>query len=104
MQRYQRSRTSSIGVYPVQPDGSRPRENVFTIYENKRICPKQSKFGVDEQSLRDAGYHRRSSIDLEAYAKLQNIQNYVSLSTTSFRNSCFRIRYYFRKDDVQNKI
>jgi hypothetical protein len=25
---------------------------------------------------------------LEAYAKLQNIQNYVSLSTTSFRNSC----------------
>jgi hypothetical protein len=39
----------SIGVYPVQPDGSRPRENVFTIYENKRICPKQSKF-VDEQS------------------------------------------------------
>jgi hypothetical protein len=28
------------------------------------------------------------SIDLEAYAKLQNIQNYVSLSTTSFRNSC----------------
>jgi hypothetical protein len=57
---YQRSRTSSIGVYPVQPDGSRPRENVFTIYENKRICPKQSKFGVDEQSLRDAGYHRRT--------------------------------------------
>jgi hypothetical protein len=49
MQRYQRSRTSSIGVYPVQPDGSRPRENVFN-YENKRICPKQSKFGVDEQS------------------------------------------------------
>jgi hypothetical protein len=79
----------SIGVYPVQPDGSRPRENVFTIYENKRICPKQSKFGVDEQSSQGCWISQEDcSIDLEAYAKLQNIQNYVSLSTTSFRNSC----------------
>jgi hypothetical protein len=58
-----------------------------TIYENKRICPKQSKFGVDEQSS-GMGYHRRTVALTEAYAKLQNIQNYVSLSTTSFRNSC----------------
>jgi hypothetical protein len=34
------------------------------------------------------GISQADSIDLEAYAKLQNIQNYVSLSTTSFRNSC----------------
>jgi hypothetical protein len=37
-----KDRDRSIGVYPVQPDGSRPRENVFTIYENKRI-PKQKQ-------------------------------------------------------------
>jgi hypothetical protein len=54
----------SIGVYPVQPDGSRPRENVFTIYENKRICPKQSKFGVDEQSSQGCWISHRRTVAL----------------------------------------
>jgi hypothetical protein len=39
--------------------------------------------GVDEQSSQGCRISQADcSIDLEAYAKLQNIQNYVSLSTS----------------------
>jgi hypothetical protein len=51
--------------------------------------PNKASLASMNRALRDAGISQADcSIDLEAYAKLQNIQNYVSLSTTSFRNSC----------------
>lgn len=51
--------------------------------------PNKASLASMNRALRDEGIPQElCSIDVEGYTQLQNIQNYVSLSTISFRNSC----------------
>ena len=56
----------------------------FTSY-----IPNRASIASMNKALRDAGFSEDEyGLDIEKYARLQNIQNYVGLNTSSFRNSC----------------